>query len=202
MATYPWQNSEFFPFNESLACCCEAACPGALIIPIGVAFDPPTASPYPDETTAQAVLDDPLAVSNCIGYFEPEAGTDSVSASLTSSLVLSMGSDDAISELGDAYASLSFVTGSNVNLLFGGITGSAIFTIMDCVGQILETGTISDGIDYNWVVPPGNEFIFKFSIDAGGNTNANVSIIYDDLISVNPVKAAYGDPVQLLDCTP
>lgn len=210
---YPWQNSQYFPFNESLACCCEPGCPSALIIPVGVLYDPINFPPYADSTAAQAALDD--EVVDCSMWVE--AGIDITTKTIAVGTGIDIALVSTTVQRGTAWISVNLTIGDTLGYNLAVTTngtnpGRPAFvsiSLYSCTGeQQLEsannTGTeTSASMSGSFGVPASGEYLIR--VEGGGAGDATefdftAGLTFTDTFSVNPVKAAYGDPVQLLDC--
>lgn len=148
---------------------------------------------YADEATAQAVLDDPLKVSNCIGYAENNPGAPFTGF-------------NAVGGSSLAFTASGFGTAANTGLMWGSINALAGETITSTTDGVFVTLTVYDdagnvvfdGLDSSTSITSNPlPYTGKYTIstlcaaDPGTMTTLHATLTSSGTMSVNPIEAHF-----------
>lgn len=220
---WPPQDTGIFEFK--MPCCsCAIGCPLSLLIPAWYnIFDA-----YADEATAQAVLDDPLRVANCLMTSfidDPQTGTipSSFSASFSGD---TLSFDIAYNYIagpglnGITYAAVKLAEGDVVTINYSGTSNPypkrVTFWAFSCTGEAqyaFVTGserradtefiaTIAGS--FSWTAPAAGEYILQLTWDQppGYNFTQVLTTINSYVVAggftVHPVLAQYFDGTDII----
>lgn len=185
------------------ACCGSAPCHCALLLPLD-------GSVYEDYATAAAAL---AAGAACLAYF-PAGGTNTASDATPDTLVVV---GDAPAAAMACWASINLKSGSTLSvdwsaLSVTGGTGNYTFTFrcFSCNG-----GTMLDEYIVSAASPPSphtlaisteDEFLVYADVSRSGATQIGATVTFssDDILTVNPVLAAWDDSgsTRILEACP
>lgn len=162
---------------------------------------------YVDEATAQAVLDDPLKVSNCVGYAENNPLTPFTSFSATGggSLVFVAGGFGFFANTGNIWGSINALVGAIITATTDGNFIQII--VYDDNGDLVSTSSANPGTTTSSSALPytGRYTVAVISARApGGSSSITVSVTSSSSMTTNVVQAVYDhaafDCPGRLDC--
>lgn len=169
------------------------ACPKLLLPPLTES----TGDWYADCAAADAVLTDPLQVSNCVGYYGGGSGNLPDTFAATdggSSLSFSATWGSPTSGFGDCYGGVNAEAGETISFAFtGGTLGSA--DIYDDAGALVESIASGSSPITSAALPYTGRYTFRvrtfvFIMDPPF-TSASITATSSGAMSVNPIQALY-----------
>lgn len=166
---------------------------------------------YPDEATAQSVLDDPISVRDCIVFFGPATfAISSLASQGVGFLQLGQSFGSPAASTGDAWCSINASAGQTILFSFstnGGIPNGSHASIYNDEGVLIEFLGTGAGPMTSLPLPytgrytvKSQVFVFPFGVPF---TEAGIIITPSDSFTLNPVRALYdcGNPDPCaLDC--